>query len=204
MRAAPKIAVVAVLAVGLSVFGVTVAAVNRGGPASATHSNCIVRDAEGHQQWTGRPGTELVRLGTKLQEIVDDHKAQATAVVFCSDYRGAAVMLPSSDLSVKSLVTAAAAQYPSLRVTIVPVPHALAPLLELARAIFTDKALHGIVTGGGPDVYTGGIHLDLSPTETMSRQALTVTVDAIAVATIGSTVPISTDVQGVGQTATSR
>jgi hypothetical protein len=185
----------------MSFFGLTVTGVNKSEPASATSDNCIVRDAAGNQQWTGEPGAELVQLGTKLQEIVDDHKDQATAVVYCSDYQGALVMLPASDLSVEPLVTAAAAQYPSLSIRIVPVWYALAPLLKLASAIFSDSALQGIVTGGGPDAYTGGIRLSLSPTAAMSPDVLTSTVNALADSIVGADVPISTEVQGVGQFA---
>ncbi|KQQ93025.1 hypothetical protein ASF62_14760 [Leifsonia sp. Leaf325] len=124
-----------------------------------TASGCITFDESGNQTWSGTAGSAIGPLGDALQALADAHQDQVAGVAYCSDYSGVAIFVASPDAALLAAIDGIAADSGNLAVGVQEVAAPLTDLLPLVSTVMGSPALEGSVTGGGPDVYTGGLRI---------------------------------------------
>ncbi|TFV98078.1 hypothetical protein [Orlajensenia leifsoniae] len=124
-----------------------------------TASGCITFDESGSQTWSGTAGSAIGPLGDALQTLADAHQDQVAGVAYCSDYSGVAIFVASPDAALLAAIDGIAADNGDLAVEVQEVAAPLSELLPLVTVVMGSSALEGSVTGGGPDVYTGGLRI---------------------------------------------
>jgi len=131
--------------------------------AAQSIDDCLTFNAAGEQEWFGGPGARANALGDALMQVVENHRDQATGVAFCTHYDGVVIFVASSGDGVQPAIAKVAAQHPGFKVI---TRHVAAPLNELLSAsmkLFTNSPAKGLLTGGGPDIYTGGLTIEVAP-----------------------------------------
>lgn len=130
---------------------------------TAASSDCVVFDESGNQKWFGEADMNVTALGTALQEVVDERPDQTTGVALCSHFEGATVFVESVGDEVNGAITKIASEFSDLKVTIRQVGASLATLIATGTELLNNAEVTKIAIGVGPDMYTGGLFVEVAP-----------------------------------------
>lgn len=125
--------------------------------------DCLIVNASGEQAWFGGDDPQVSKLGDALQNLADDHPDQIAGVSYCSHYDGAMIFVASPDDSVLKAISVVAAQHTDFKVVTRHVAAPLKELLAAQRQLILNSPAKGLVIGVGPDIYTGGLTIDVAP-----------------------------------------
>lgn len=134
-------------------------------PASVRDTNgtdCITRDESGQQVWFGEADPRVAALGNELQAISDEHNDQTTGVALCSHYEGAMIFVVSPSNAVQQSIAEVASKFPDLQVITRATAASISQLFAAGRKLLQRPDMQGIVTGVGPDVYSGGLRITVA------------------------------------------
>lgn len=147
-------------------------------------NDCVVFDESGNQKWFGEADMNVTALGTALQEVVDERPDQTTGVALCSHFEGATVFVSTINDEVNGAISEVASEYPDLTVTTHRVRASLATLIATGTKLLGNPATTNIAVGVGPDMYTGGLLVEVTsdrwPLSDADRQQVVEYVDAIS------------------------
>ena len=134
-------------------------------PASVHDTNgtdCITRDESGQQIWFGEANPGVAALGNELQAIIDEHNDQTTGVALCSHYEGAMIFVVSPSNDVQQSIAGVASKFPDLHVITRTTTASISQLFAAGRKLLKSPDMQGIVTGVGPDMYSGGLRITVA------------------------------------------
>lgn len=135
----------------------------------AVVAKCIQRDEYGSQIWFGPEQGDVSRLDSELNAMLASYPEIATGIAFCSNYDGLMLFVSShSESSARSRldkeIERVSASYPDLDVYVTGVAASMSEIQDLATYLFDELGVQAL-TSIAPDIYSGGLSVELSPQE---------------------------------------
>lgn len=156
----------------------------------AAGDGCVTVDEAGSQVWFGGANSNVTALGNELQDVVDRHPGKATGVALCSHFEGAAVFLATDNDDIRQTIAGIAAKRPDLKVLTRDVAAPLSTLIETSVQLLQSPDMKGLLVGGGPDIYTGGLLVSVAPDHGPLSDQDTLLIEETVQAINGSPLPL--------------
>ena len=132
------------------------------GLGASQGTDCIIRDELGRQVWFGEADPSVTAVGNALQAIVEEHNDQTTGVALCSHYEGATIFVVSPGNDVQQSIAEVASKFPDLHVITRATTASISQLSAAGRKLLQSPGMQGLVTGAGPDMYSGGLRITVA------------------------------------------
>ena len=192
--AAIGLAIAVGVAVGISRLGSTTPPANR---FAAPPAGCIEMGSTGRQIWHAHARTaSAAALGDALESIADANRYTVSGVPMCSDYSGVVIFVVGPARAVLARVAAVSARYPQGKVYVQNVAAGLMSQLAAVRRVVATDPSGAVLTGVGPNIYTGGLHVDVRSEKWPVSERLRSRMTAAATADGAVKMPISFRVGG--------
>lgn len=129
----------------------------------SAYNDCVELGKSGKQVWYDTPGSDVTQLGEALDSVANDNQNQIAGVALCSHYDGAAIFVKSPSDGILKEVAEIAKKFPDQKILTRSVDFSLNDLLATQIKLMQNQELVDNITGIAPDIYNGGLLIDIKP-----------------------------------------